>query len=269
MELIVLIVVAVILVNLWPYLFPKRCRHGVPIRANQPNPCSQCEADKRRLEEEARLKEEEAKLIEAEVKRNTDQLRRQETENIRQLTYLQRMDPLEFERVVSQAYRNLGWQVQNTPASGDRGVDAYLRKDGKTVILQCKRISSGRVGTPVLRDLLGTVAAERADEGILATTSFFSEEAIAWAHDSGRIELIDGHKLLQLIDSAYPLGSLVPEDFITRRKHPLVVPSRCPWCGAKTKRRKGAYGSFYGCSAFPTCRWTMPASGRGQRLVRH
>ena len=269
METGALIAVAVLAALLWPRIFPKRCTHGLPIRANHPDRCSECERVRAAAETEQRNREEEARRKAEDEKRRVDELRVKEAENIRRLTYLQQMDPIEFERVVTHAYRNLGWQVQETPASGDRGVDAYVERNGKVFVLQCKRFFSARVGSPVLRDLLGTIVAESADGGIIVTTSSFSEDAMEWLSRASKpIELVDGHKLLEIIASAYPLGLPVPEDFITRRRHPVVVPSRCPWCGAKTKRRKGRYGHFYGCRAFPQCRWTMPAPGRGYRATR-
>ena len=269
MEIIALIAVAIVAAILWPRVFPKRCSHGVPVRPHQPDRCSECGQIRVAAEAERRQREEQARRRAEDEKRRLAELRVKEAENIRQLTYLQKMDPLDFERVVTQAYRNLGWQVEETPASGDRGVDAYVRRNGKLFILQCKRLSSGRVGSPVLRDLLGTIVAEVADGGIIATTSSFSEDAMEWLSRASKpIELVDGHKLLQIIASAYPLGSPVPEDFITKRRHPLVVPSRCTWCGAKTKRRKGRHGPFYGCTAFPRCRWTVPAPGAGYRTIR-
>ncbi len=260
--LVVLVILAGLagLDALWRYLFPKRCQHGVPIRPGRPTACTECIQIHAAEEAEAQRRAEQAK-------RELLQLRIKESENIRQLTYLQQMDPIDFEKVISHAYRSLGWDVRETPASGDRGVDAYIRRDGKTFILQCKRFSSARVGTPVLRDLLGTIVAESADGGVLATTSSFTEGAIAWAARAPKsIDLVDGHRLVQLIARTYPLGSPVPEDFVTKRRHPQVIPSRCPWCGAKTKRTKGRHGTFYGCTAFPRCRWTMPAPGR--RLSR-
>lgn len=268
MEIVALMALGVLAALLWPRIFPRRCTHGVPIRSNQLG-CSECEGVRALAEMERREREEEARRRAEDEKRRIAELRVKEAENIRQLTYLQAMDPIEFERVVTQAYRNLGWQVQETPASGDRGVDAYLQKDGTVSILQCKRLSSGRVGSPVLRDLLGTIVAESADGGIIVTTSSFSEDAVEWLSRATKpIELVDGHKLLQIIASAYPLGSPVPEDFITKRRHPLVVPSRCPWCGAKIRRRKGRRGPFYGCTAFPRCRWTMPARRHQYRAIR-
>lgn len=269
MEILVVIALAIGLWKAWPYVFPERCCHGVAQRPGMPRTCAKCNAEREQRETELRRLEAVVERQREEARKRLEELRLVESENIRQLTYLQKMHPVDFERVVSHAYRNLGWEVQETAVSGDRGVDAFLRRDGEITILQCKRFSKSRVGTPVLRDLLGTVVAEGADRGIVVTTSSFSEDAISWANQSGRIDLIDGHRLLQIIAEAYPEESLVPAEFVTRRKHPSVVPSRCPWCGSKTKRRRGRRGPFYGCTSFPRCKWTMSAPGaRYQRTKR-
>lgn len=34
----------------------------------------------------------------------------------------------------------------------------------------------------------------------------------------------------------------------------------CPFCGGQLVRRKGKYGEFWGCSAYPKCRFTRPAA---------
>ena len=265
MEIIALLTIVVAAIIMWWRFFPKRdlpkhCAHGVPIRSN----CNQCVRDEVSRSAQRRQAGEEALRRAEEEKRRLANQRIQEAENIRQLTYLQKMDPIDFEKVVAEAYRRHGWEVQDTRASGDRGVDAYLRKDGRLSILQCKRLSSKRVGSPVLRDLLGTIIAEEAHGGIIVTTSFFSREATEWIGRAPKpIKLVDGHELLKFIESAYPLGSPVPEDFVTNRRHPLVVPPRCPWCGTRTKRRRGRHGPFYGCMAYPQCQWTMPVPRRG------
>lgn len=31
---------------------------------------------------------------------------------------------------------------------------------------------------------------------------------------------------------------------------------RCPLCGSRVRDRKGKYGEFVGCSAYPECKWT-------------
>ena len=146
--LFIIYVVYCVVVTTWRYAFPYRCEHGIPIRPGKPHRCPDCQRAEEKLEADRQRRA-------AEAKRELERLRAEETENIRQLGYLQEMDPIEFETVVSHAYRNLGWEVENTPASGDRGVDAYLRRGGQTVILQCKRYSSSRVGAPALRDPSG------------------------------------------------------------------------------------------------------------------
>ncbi|MBO4635804.1 MAG: topoisomerase DNA-binding C4 zinc finger domain-containing protein [Clostridiales bacterium] len=35
---------------------------------------------------------------------------------------------------------------------------------------------------------------------------------------------------------------------------------RCPLCGSKLKRREGRFGSFYGCSIYPDCKYTKDIS---------
>ena len=178
------------------------------------------------------------------------------------------MDPIEFEHLVLETYRRLGWKAEPTRASGDQGVDGFLRRDGKTFVLQCKKFAKTRVGSPVLRDLLGTIVKEKASGGILVTTSSFTEEAIAWAGEAANLTLVDGDSLVKMIHEAFPADSPVPEEFVTKRRHPSIVPSRCPWCGARIRRRKGKYGAFFGCTKFPSCKWSMPAPRRPNRAER-
>lgn len=42
------------------------------------------------------------------------------------------------------------------------------------------------------------------------------------------------------------------------RKFEAISSGRCPRCGGKLEIRSGRYGDFYGCSNYPTCRFTMP-----------
>ena len=256
MEIILLVIAAVGALALLCHILPEQCRHGVSVRPNRADCCRECTEERQQREEGARRKAEEER-------RTRERLWKKEAEDIRQLTYLQETDPIEFERIIHRTFRNIGWEVEGTPASGDRGVDAYMRRNGTMFILQCKRLSSAKVGSPVLRDLLGAIVAEVADGGIIVTTSSFSEDAIRWASRVPKpIELVDGNSLLKLIASAYSEESAVPNDFNPRRRHRKLVPSRCPSCGAKTRRVKGPNGPFYGCRAFPRCRWSMNAPGR-------
>lgn len=42
-------------------------------------------------------------------------------------------------------------------------------------------------------------------------------------------------------------------------KYNSIVSGRCPRCGGRLVLRSGQFGSFYGCSNYPRCRYTHPA----------
>ena len=41
-----------------------------------------------------------------------------------------------------------------------------------------------------------------------------------------------------------------------KQKHIDDIKTKCPYCGSELVERKGKYGSFYGCSTYPKCRYT-------------
>ena len=112
------------------------------------------------------------------------------------------MSGAEFENLILQLVRKMGFEAQQTKASGDGGIDIVAHYSQPflegTYIIQCKRWSSS-IGEPVLRDLYGVVMSERANKGILVTTSYFTSSATSFA-DGKPIELIDGDKLSSLLD---------------------------------------------------------------------
>lgn len=111
------------------------------------------------------------------------------------------MDGYDFERLITQLLKNMGFSVEMTTLSGDGGVDiiAYSNSfifKGKYLI-QCKRWNS-TVGEPTVRDLYGVVLSENANKGIIITNSTFSKKAIEFA-DGKNIELIDGTTIVKLL----------------------------------------------------------------------
>jgi restriction system protein len=75
---------------------------------------------------------------------------------------------LRFEQELALLYGRLGYEVQLTPPSGDKGVDLVLRRDGRTSIVQCKA-TQRPVGPNIARELYGTLIEAGADEAILAS----------------------------------------------------------------------------------------------------
>lgn len=88
----------------------------------------------------------------------------------------------QFEELVADLLHSLGYETHLTPATRDGGKDIYAaRKDalGRFLyIVECKRHAPDNpVGVGVVRSLAGVVNAERANGGIVATTSFFTRDA--------------------------------------------------------------------------------------------
>lgn len=108
---------------------------------------------------------------------------------------------ISFENQVLQLVQSMGFIAETTKSSGDGGIDIIAHSKqplmrGKYII-QCKDWSSP-VGEPPLRDLYGVVHAERANKGILITTSTFTIHAIRFAEDKP-LELIDGEEFNELL----------------------------------------------------------------------
>ena len=170
-----------------------------------------------------------------------------------------------FEDLVGEFYRRKGYRVTETLGGGaDGGIDLKLTKDGDITFVQCKRWKGKKVGLPTVRELLGAMTAERAQHGVLVTTSNFTTEAESFTRDHS-IELIDGDGLLEMI---IPLQHSTKDiDSEADFEASIDIPTandRCPECGNHMVLRTARKGSnsgaqFWGCSKFPSCRGTRAA----------
>jgi len=105
------------------------------------------------------------------------------------------MAPIEFEALVGQIYRRLGYSVRVTPPSGDRGVDIWAERstaaEASLLIVQCK-LQSNSVGPAPVRELVGTLSMNAsATGGILVSASGFTRGAREEAAAAGRVTLRD------------------------------------------------------------------------------
>lgn len=164
----------------------------------------------------------------------------------------------QFERLVCEAYRRKGYVAEVVGSEGgDGGVDIRLTGRGERVLVQCKQWRAYQVGVSIVRELLGVVVNERADRGIVVTSGRFTREAMDFARQNPRIELVDGPQLAQLIQNVQ-----------VRPTEPIRTPClgsgevtepTCPLCGSsmllRTARKGQNAGSqFWGCSKYPQCR---------------
>lgn len=106
-----------------------------------------------------------------------------------------------FERDVLLLIQKMGFEAKSTKTSRDGGIDIIATNSNPLLkgkyIIQCKDWCNP-IGEPPLRDLFGVVHSERANKGILITTSTFTTSAKLFAQDKP-IELIDGEQYLSLL----------------------------------------------------------------------
>ncbi len=225
-----------------------RCKHGVVGAAlNGYKLCIKCQWEKEAEEQIARKRAEEE---EARRKAEKERAYKEWVAKIRLPEYLTKMDPEEFEHLVCDLFRKMGYEVEHTPYSGDGGVDGYLKKNGDLSILQCKRVQ-GSVGEPILRDLFGTMHAKGAKEGVVVTTGKVSQKARDWASNKP-IRILEIGEIVNHIRTHYREDEVVPESFIPDHKKN----STCPKCSGPLKVVNWKGRRFLGCSAYPSCRYT-------------
>ena len=118
------------------------------------------------------------------------------------------LSPRKFEEVVAELLYKQGFEVELTPASRDGGFDIYAAKIesvGKFLYLvECKRYTPPKkVGVQVIRSLHGVVQKERANAGIIVTSSYFTSDAkelqSELEHQIKLSDYIGVQKLLKLI----------------------------------------------------------------------
>lgn len=229
------------------------CQHGTAGANRNRELCRLCKTEddaRRRTEEENRRHEEEKRRIER-AKEYRQYLR-----NIRLPSYLQEMDPLDFETLACDLHARMGYEVETTSYSGDNGADGFLRKGGELTILQAKRVQ-GSVGEPILRDLFGTMHSFDAKYGVVVTTGKVSEQARTWCANKP-IRIIELDELTSLIRQHFPEDDVVPATFTV----PQDRSDLCPECHRPLRKRKGRHGRFLGCSGYPACRYTRSLKRR-------
>jgi restriction system protein len=163
----------------------------------------------------------------------------------RDLASIKRLSWQDFELLVSEAYRRLGFAVEEVGQGGaDGGVDLLLTRQGRKTLVQCKRWKA-RIGAPVVREQFGLMHHHNAHDVKIVCASGFTKEAINFAADKA-IELVDGEGLLALVNSLQR----------GRRDGNVMT---C-FCGAKMTERGQGENRFFGCTRFPVCKVTRPVS---------
>ena len=112
---------------------------------------------------------------------------------------LRSLSPAEFEAYTAAAFERRGWRVEIIGREGraDGGIALMLSKDGRRVVVQCKRYAA-RVGAPVVRETVGVMVHHRAHGAFVVALSGFTRAAQDWAKGKP-VRLIDGNQLLRAL----------------------------------------------------------------------
>jgi restriction system protein len=167
----------------------------------------------------------------------------------------------EFEVLVGEAFRQQGYQVEETGGGGaDGGVDLVLTRDREKHLVQCKQWKAYKVGVEVVRELYGLMSAQGAAGGFVVTSGTFTEESRRFA-EGRNVHLIDGAKLNRMLGAVS--GARTATASASPATENLQAETACPLCGNAMVRRhakKGTYAGsyFWGCTTYPSCRGTRP-----------
>ena len=105
---------------------------------------------------------------------------------------------VKLEKELATLYRDLGYDVRLTEATGDKGVDLRIRRHGCTIIVQCKGYSKP-VGVAAARDLYGTLIHQRADRAVLACPVGFTQGVRSFAKGKP-IQLLSASELVAMAE---------------------------------------------------------------------
>lgn len=168
-----------------------------------------------------------------------------------------------FEAVVEALFAQAGFETRSQSHGADGGVDIWLHSknaSGPVSVVQCKHWLGKPVGVREMREFLGVMTAHNMTRGTYATSSTFTQDAIALAKAHG-INTQDGKGLLNMILSRTPEQQAALLRVATEGDYRRPT---CASCGVKmverTPRKGGA--AFWGCVNYPQCKGTLPMRQR-------
>lgn len=133
--------------------------------------------------------------------------------------------PTFFERLVLDLLLAMGYGGSRKEAamavgrSADGGIDGIINEDRlglDAIYIQAKRWQSS-VGSPVVRDFVGSLVGHSAHKGILITTAKFTSDAKQYAERvPQKVILIDGTKLAELMMD-FNVGVTVQETYVHKK----------------------------------------------------
>jgi restriction system protein len=117
----------------------------------------------------------------------TKKLIEEATENYGNISpeFSEDMDPIEYEKFVSDLLNKLGWNARVTVATGDQGIDIVATRNAKKLVVQCKMYTQSSVGNSAVQEIIAGKIFEKADWAAVVTNSAFTNSARQLATSSG------------------------------------------------------------------------------------
>lgn len=94
------------------------------------------------------------------------------------------MSGVEYERYCAALLSNCGWTASVTKASGDQGADIVAHKQGRRIVVQCKKYT-GSVGNAAVQEAFAAMRHYQCSEAVVVTTGSFTAAAKQLAATTG------------------------------------------------------------------------------------
>lgn len=181
----------------------KRCPHGIR------RGCDKCIAEEERRQAEWKasqavyerkktIKREATALLNAELRALT-------TKWLSKFELYRQMTPQRFEDSIAVLFRQLGYEVKQTPYSNDRGKDAIAWKGGKKYLIECKHYGADKlIGRRDLQIFVAAMKEENAEAGFYINLGRFAKTVAEYA-EQNQIALYDGERFPILVNAAFPV----------------------------------------------------------------
>lgn len=165
------------------------------------------------------------------------------------------LTPWQFELACADALNAAGWQARVTSASGDQGIDVLAKRQGVTVVIQCK-LYSKPVGNKAVQEAIAGKTYAGADHAAVVSNASYTASAVRLAqvakvHLLGPGDLERLHRILKL-----------PE-LVALPEMPSPAPPRAPMEFSKSALLKAAT-ALLGLFALGQCVSRKPTSPHSQ-----
>ena len=97
---------------------------------------------------------------------------------------IDKMDGVTFEAVCASHLTRLGYRVEETPASCDKGADLIAKKGRDTIAVQCKRYNN-KLSNTCVQEVVASMKVYKANKCMVITNSYFTPNCrqVAEAND--------------------------------------------------------------------------------------